>query len=559
MGDYAPAGATGTCLHCPSDKFPRLAHTYCFRFPTGKFSPNAQSGSCQDCAVGTHAGPDAGQADCTACRSGKYQHITGQYYCIGCPEGKYQEFPGRTFCASCPTCEYSGNVATECYSLATACRVSHWSAWGSCDRTCAEGLAHRTRSVVVSPSCGGAGCPTLDASSECMVKPCDCAKVTCKFERHTCSDYNSGHATGIDWLNGHADASNKGNCEVNIGRYNREGNAATKNLGDGTTFCGHQSNGGLCSIASAAGCNDHSMQRYNKLVADDCLTAKATPGSCSKESEEYHNRRSKYWATCEGDQQSLRVYHSKDERKVHDKFVPDLTLSPREQLRQERDDLEGHHCKLVGANKESCNCRCHRMFRYNYMTGTSHVEKCDSATATHTFSKSNFLAGTDEDVCVTKTTAGNYDKAQPNYNPRSCNNKALATSGDLNNNLDMQAISADTATSAAEEDRGDKYWCHYDESKYDYNYHPKNSNGPRQPGAATPAPTAAPTRNPCETSGHNCDAVNGLCLMDSHTTWRCGCAAGFVLAADKTTCIVLTEGWSHPGPIPVEATSAAAP
>ena len=133
MGDYAPAGATGTCLHCPSDKFPRLAHTYCFRFPTGKFSPNAQSGSCQDCAVGTHAGPDAGQADCTACRSGKYQHITGQYYCIGCPEGKYQEFPGRTFCASCPTCEYSGNVATECYSLATACRVSHWSAWGLCD------------------------------------------------------------------------------------------------------------------------------------------------------------------------------------------------------------------------------------------------------------------------------------------------------------------------------------------------------------------------------------------------------------------------------------------
>merc|ERR1712139_457409 len=81
------------------------------------------------------------------------------------------------------------------------------------------------------------------------------------------------------------------------------------------------------------------------------------------------------------------------------------------------------------------------MFRYNYMTGKSHVEKCDSTAeadadgvgGTHYRVKAGF---DDETVCVTKTNAGNYDQDQEPYNPRRCNNLAqidTTTFGDYSN------------------------------------------------------------------------------------------------------------------------------
>ena len=69
--------------------------------------------------------------------------------------------------AGCPALDET----RQCFgSKAVNCQVSSWSPWNSCsaEQCGQQGSQRRTRTVVSSSSCGGAGCPALDETRQCF-------------------------------------------------------------------------------------------------------------------------------------------------------------------------------------------------------------------------------------------------------------------------------------------------------------------------------------------------------------------------------------------------------
>jgi Spondin-like TSP1 domain len=57
------------------------------------------------------------------------------------------------------------------------CKVSNWTDWSACSAQCGPGTQTRTRTVVTPPAHGGTACPALADTQPCNVKPCP---VDCK-------------------------------------------------------------------------------------------------------------------------------------------------------------------------------------------------------------------------------------------------------------------------------------------------------------------------------------------------------------------------------------------
>jgi hypothetical protein len=56
------------------------------------------------------------------------------------------------------------------------CKMSDWTQWGACSKTCGGGTQTRTRTVTTPAANGGVACPALTDTSNCNVQPCpvDC-------------------------------------------------------------------------------------------------------------------------------------------------------------------------------------------------------------------------------------------------------------------------------------------------------------------------------------------------------------------------------------------------
>merc|ERR1712216_480332 len=76
--------------------------------------------------------------------------------------------------------------------------MTAWSHWSACTETCNEGDAYRTRDEIL-PACHN-GFPTgvTRQSKVCIEKPCECEKVICKYESHTCTNYQVGHDNTVE-------------------------------------------------------------------------------------------------------------------------------------------------------------------------------------------------------------------------------------------------------------------------------------------------------------------------------------------------------------------------
>jgi len=71
---------------------------------------------------------------------------------------------------SCP--ELTQSQKCNQHNCPVDCRVSAWSAWTSCSRSCGGGLRRQVRSVIRAAQYGGASCPSLLQVEDCSMQPC---------------------------------------------------------------------------------------------------------------------------------------------------------------------------------------------------------------------------------------------------------------------------------------------------------------------------------------------------------------------------------------------------
>jgi len=77
---------------------------------------------------------------------------------------------------ACPKLSTSRKCNT--HACPTDCKVGTWSKWSACSKTCGKGKQSRTRRVATRPRFGGKKCPALKARKECKAVPCP---VDCKL------------------------------------------------------------------------------------------------------------------------------------------------------------------------------------------------------------------------------------------------------------------------------------------------------------------------------------------------------------------------------------------
>ena len=75
---------------------------------------------------------------------------------------------------ACPILSETRSCGTQ--ACRADCKVSEWGPWGECDKACAGGTQKRTRAIIQGPVAGGKECPKLVESQECNTGECpeDC-------------------------------------------------------------------------------------------------------------------------------------------------------------------------------------------------------------------------------------------------------------------------------------------------------------------------------------------------------------------------------------------------
>jgi hypothetical protein len=175
--------------------------------PKGTYELN---GVCTDCATGTY-NDELGQIVCTDCVAGTYNEATKSTdvsACVDCPVRTFYGSPQSKLASNCAACAHckktdvgdAGTGGVHCnLDRDVDCAVTPFNPWGVCDATCHEGHSHRSRTVTIPHCHGGTVCPHLAEKKHCMDRICDCAKVVCHYETHTCTHY--ADADGLQYHN----------------------------------------------------------------------------------------------------------------------------------------------------------------------------------------------------------------------------------------------------------------------------------------------------------------------------------------------------------------------
>lgn len=198
-GTYHPDSGSAECMKCGVGMYQdKRGQTACHKCPAGTAQPiqgATEIGACEKCHAGKYQ-PVAGRGFCVECGDGFFAPLEGNVECSKCPKGTrgtgqrgafaledgcalcpagtFNAVPSHTACTACPAGKTSATVgatsegtccstsdATDCASKQD-CKMSEWSAWSSCSKTCREtlhseyGRKTRTRSVITPGSGSGA-------------------------------------------------------------------------------------------------------------------------------------------------------------------------------------------------------------------------------------------------------------------------------------------------------------------------------------------------------------------------------------------------------------------
>jgi Notch-like protein len=273
------------------------------------------SGVCVQCPKGTY-GDAMGATACTDCDAGKYNDQVGSINddaCTDCPDRTFNPSPQGTDasdCQACAHCKETDEDQTNCNTDRDVdCEYTAFSAWGVCDETCHEGQAHRSRSITVDHCNGGDACPHLNQKKPCVDQLCDCAKVMCKWEAHTCTNFQLTADFGTtSSLFYRSNVNSLGAVTGGVPSYDDPAGDSTGSY----AYTGYTDN---ADNYVAPGIDHMGLGDYEGTKTSDDSHAET--------------------AAC--DDTSVRVYHHDQERAG-----------------------EGHHCKYAVGGE--CKCRCHSMF-----------------------------------------------------------------------------------------------------------------------------------------------------------------------------------------------------
>jgi hypothetical protein len=165
----------------------------CAMCEIGQFSTTvgaSQAATCEHCDWGRFSNMP-GQTSCLACSKGHYGETQNTRkgmltHCLQCPKGKFQEFDGSTKCEDCAAGQFvstkgnhecqacakvddlriywSASGADTCYKKKLDCKVTNWSTWSTCTKSCKAGVAnpgtqYRTRAPADQLPCSlSSGC-----------------------------------------------------------------------------------------------------------------------------------------------------------------------------------------------------------------------------------------------------------------------------------------------------------------------------------------------------------------------------------------------------------------
>ena len=80
-------------------------------------------------------------------------------------------------------------IACNGHKCAIDCSIGQWGAWGKCSQACGGGKRARTRPILGLAMHGGKQCPSLSELEPCNTQGCKCSHVKCEFSKHSATGH----------------------------------------------------------------------------------------------------------------------------------------------------------------------------------------------------------------------------------------------------------------------------------------------------------------------------------------------------------------------------------
>ena len=133
---------------------------------------------------------------------GRTRNILKQAEGGGLPCGESHDYQRCTSTGHCPGAKIvreTGSKSLLHTSTSVDCKLTEWTGWSLCTKTCGGGTQKKTRSVLKQEQFGGQACPKLHETNECNTKECP-GKFNC--QSNNCLTTSSLFQLTANWLNG---------------------------------------------------------------------------------------------------------------------------------------------------------------------------------------------------------------------------------------------------------------------------------------------------------------------------------------------------------------------
>ena len=223
----------------------------CANCTSGKYAPNAESGTCLSCQAGYYTlGKTQSATTCYPCPPGKYNSEENQFTCQSCEPGKFTQTPGSTSCSLCSEGSYAKDYeSTYCSSCADGIHdgygYSTWSLPGAAGcYTCSSGYVLDKKKGT---------CITCPHGFDCTENNLDLEELPVKANRYrftatSKSTYKCPYNHACPGEGAHYDSNSSATAGSGNTFSNQTNSSSAQTYGDALCAEGYQ--GPLCAVCS---------------------------------------------------------------------------------------------------------------------------------------------------------------------------------------------------------------------------------------------------------------------------------------------------------------------